>query len=258
MVATLGPIDDPLIATAIAGVISALACAALLAASTRLTPRLPTIAALAAAAAATAPLAEMPPSRFLRGEEWAYPAATVVALAAGLALFTVSAFQARLDNERSRWATVGLAALAMGAFVCIPETGLLRLAPGPLCVVALAAVLGWAKPFDPLSTALLAALISWLGITGGTGRPTSLLGVACALALGSIAPSLPAPRLTRRRSATGPASAAGATVLGARVVGTIPSSAATLFITSVALLLAAAALLDGRASSEQLQGSERQ
>ena len=80
-------------------------------------------------------------ARFLLGEDWAYPPATVVAVAAGLALFSVSAFRARGDDERGRWATVGLAALSMGAFLCIPETGLLRLAPGPLCVVALAAVL---------------------------------------------------------------------------------------------------------------------
>lgn len=231
----------------------------LLAAAARLAPRLPTIAAVAAAATATVPLADMPPSRFLRGEAWTYPTLTIVALAAGLALFSVSAIRARRDDERSRLATVGLAALSMGAFVCIPETGLLRLAPGPLCVVALAAVLGWVRPFDPLSTALLAALICWLGITGGTGRPSSLLGIACALALGSVGPSLPAPLwFARHPGFLGPASAAGATVLGARVVGTIPPSAVALPITSVALLLAAAVMLVDRTSSEELQGSERQ
>ena len=186
----------------------------------------------------------------------AYPSPTVVAVAAGLALFSVSAFRARGDDERGRWATVELAALSMGAFLCIPETGLLRLAPGPLCVVALAAMLGWVKPFDPLSAAVLAVLITWLGIIGGTGRPSSLLGVACGLALGSIGSSLPAPRLPRRLSAMGPASAAGATVVGARVAGTVSSSAVALSMTSAALLLAAAAMLAGRASSEELQGSE--
>ncbi|MEZ5408169.1 MAG: hypothetical protein R2761_09095 [Acidimicrobiales bacterium] len=256
--ATLGSIDDPLIATAVAGVVSASACAALLAAAGRFAPQLPTIAVGVAAATVAVPLVDVPPSRFLNGEAWAYPAATVAGLGAGLALFAISAFRARCDPERRRWATVGLAALSMGAFLCIPETGLLRIVPGPLCVVALAAMLGRARPFDPLSTALVAGLISWLGITGGTGRPSSVLGVACGLGLGAIGSAPPVIRVARRAGVVGLISVAAVIVLGARAAGTVSSSAAALSMTWAAVLLGAASLAAGRARSEELQSPQRQ
>jgi len=258
-------IDDPLTGPAVAGLATAGVCALALAVGSRLGHRWPTIVAPIVAVALCWPLAETPPTRFLNGDTWSYSAGVTAALALSMAAFGLAARQAR-DGDRRRWLTVATAAVAAGAFLCIPETGILRLAPAPLAVTA-AAVLAVRRirPFGPVAAVAAVAAVAWLALVGGTSRPTSLLGLSSGLALAAAATITPATAMGRRFGAAAPAGVTIASVAVARIAGTTPSSTVATLLTAAALAAVGAigtaarpGIAPQREGSEQLEGPQRE
>ncbi len=259
-------IDDIFIETAVAGLAAAAACAVAVAVLGRLERRIPTIVAPVVAVVVCWPLAETPPARFLDSATWRYPRAVTTSLVIAVGIFGLAALGTRADQQRRRWLTMGVAAVALTAFLSIPETGILRLAPGPLTVVAAATlVLHRVPPFGPTAAMAVVAVVAGLAIVGGTSRPTSVLGVSCALALAATAAVMPAARAGRRFATSGPAGAVIAAVAVGRIASTTSSSAAAALLTTCSLAAAAVVVAGNhrragprRVRSEQLEGPQRQ
>lgn len=257
-------IDDPFTGPAVAGLATAGVCALTLAVGSRLGRRWPTMAAPIVAVALCWPLAEAPPARFLNGDTWSYSTGVTAAVALGMTAFALAAREARNDDRR-RWLAAAAAAVAVGAFLCIPETGLLRLAPAPLTVAAAAVATRRIRPIGPAAAVAAAAAVVWLALVGGTSRPTSLFGLSAGLALAAAATIVPATPIGGRFGAAAPLGVAIAAAGVARIAGTTQSSALAALLTTASLGavgVAQAAARPGtaplRMDSEQLEGPQRQ
>ena len=226
----------------------------MLALCARLGGRLPTLAAPVLAVAVCWPLAELPPRRFLTGDDWHYPAAPVVTLLASLAAFAIAARSTRADLAHRTWANVSLAALTMGAFLCVPETGVLRLTPGPL-VSAAAAVAATRRiqPLGPATVTAVAAVVTYLALIGAPSRPGCLFGVSCGIALAATATVAPATAVGRRFGPLVPSIAVGAALIGARLVGTMSSTSLAGAFAAASLLLAGTVWAWARATGQPVR-----
>lgn len=257
-------IDDPLTGPAVAGLATAGICALALAVGSRLGRHWPTIAAPVVAVALCWPLAETPPTRFPIGDAWSYHTGVTAALTISLAAFGLAALEAR-DDVRRRWLAAAVAAVAAGAFLCIPETGVLSLTPGPLIVTAAAVLLvPRIRPIGPAAAVATVVAVTWLALAGGTSRPASVLGLSSGLALAAAAAIAPGTVLGRRFGTVVPLGVVMAAVVVARVAGTTPSSTAAALLAAASLAAVGAARAAARragalrpAGSEQLEGPQR-
>jgi hypothetical protein len=175
---------------------------------------------------------------------WTGPAIALALGAFGLAARSVPATVA----GRSAL-TVFTAAVAAGVFLCVPETMLLRLVPGPMAVVAVGVVAGWIRPFGVAGALVLAAMLGWIAIVDGQIRGSAIVGAGACLVAASLLPLALGPAAGRRAPVPGGGPAWGwlprlgvpvlAVVLCARLAGTLGSTAAA--VVTAALVIGAAA-----------------
>jgi hypothetical protein len=141
------------------------------------------------------------------------------------------------------------AAAATGVFLCVPETMLLRLLPGPLVVLAVAATAGWVKPLRPTGALALALLLGWVTVRDGQARGASIVGGAACLAAVWLVPLVvradrPAGRgdRDRLRRAACPAAMILAVLACSRLTVAFDSTASALVAVTIELALVAGLL----------------
>lgn len=168
---------------------------------------------------------------------WIWPVAGIATgVAAGV--FGVSAERHGPDL------TMAAAAAAVGAFLCVPETTLLELLPGPLIVVALGSSLGWLQPLGVVGGSVLSLALGGLVLVDGAARGSAVVGGSACLAaicLVIVAPR-PVPDATGA-NAPGPVrprlvahlTLIAVVVVCARIAGLQRSSVAAAAISAVAL-----------------------
>ncbi len=112
----------------------------------------------------------------------------VAALALGVAAVAGAALWGRRHPGASAGLSLVVAGAGLGIFLCVPETGLLRLIFGPLLVAGAAAWLGRLRPFGPLEALLLAASLAWIAALDGQTRGSGIVGASACLMTAALMP----------------------------------------------------------------------
>lgn len=216
--------------------------------------------AVIVAVAAAVPLAGINLDRYAGNPLPHYPPWIVVVAALSLIGFAGSALGHRHDRPAELALTWATAAIAIGLFLAVPETGALRTTLGPLVLVAAAATRQWLPPFGAAESVAAVAALAWMAAIDGTTRSTTLLGLAIAVTVAAAMPRLPRPSGSGRLAMliVPPV----AIVIGCRLAGTSETALeAALYgavtIVVVAMVSAVVALTGTRPRSEQFDGAHR-
>lgn len=121
------------------------------------------------------------------GRWWTIAIIVVPVAAVGIAAHRVEVSRTADDADL----TILLAAAAAGVFLAVPETGLLRLVPGPMIIAAVATLAGLTLPFGRFSAVVLGTGLGWLAVIDGQTRPASIVGVAGCLAVVALSAMAP-------------------------------------------------------------------
>ena len=154
--------------------------------------------------------------------------------------------------------SVTLALAALGVFLCVPETGVLRFVTPPIVIAGLAAGLGVVRPFPPWIVIATTIGLAGLSVVDGRTRGSAIVGAAACLVAMALLPlvSAGATALRLRPSIAGAGRSSGLHVLVDRrllVVAVavfacsrwagLQSSAITAFVQAGLVLAVAAAVL---------------
>jgi hypothetical protein len=178
---------------------------------------------------------------------------TVAALALGVAAVAGAALWGRRPPGASAGLSLVVAGAGLGIFLCVPETGLLRLIFGPLLVAGAAAWLGRLRPFGPLEVVLVAASLAWLAALDSQTRGSGIVGASACLMTAALMPlgwpDRPTPNALDRpdRPAVLAMAVVAATILAcSRLAGIVSSTALALALAGLSLTAGAAGLWWGR------------
>ncbi len=192
--------------------------------------RIPTAVVCCAAIVAAVPQADFDIDRYGLRALTAHSAWMIAVLALAIVVAIASAAHQWHGLGSRTHLTVALAGFACGLFLYIPETDLLRIAPGPLVVVAVGVLLVDLRPIDTLGLLAASAVLVWLSLVDGATRPGTVLATSAVLGLVSLVPhtgtttSDPADDATMRvRAAFRLAGLALGIVVVGRVLGTTTS-----------------------------------
>jgi hypothetical protein len=169
-------------------------------------------------------------------------------MALALAAFVVAARSLPAHPASASTLSVFMAAATAGVFLCVPETMLLRLLPGPVIIAAAAVVVGKVRPVGFAGALALAAALSWITIVDGQSRGSAVIGGGACLAAAWLMPialrKRPEPLGTGPlgRRAFVPAVLVAAVLACSRLAAGIDSAIGAL-VAIVAVLAVAAAVL---------------
>jgi hypothetical protein len=139
--------------------------------------------------------------------------------------------------------TIGLLAVsALGAYATVPDTEQARAVVGALLPIAALALLCRSVP-EPATPGLGVALVAWVGLIGGVGRPGSVVG-----AIGCLGVFLLGPLAARNRPAVVVAVHAPIVLIASRVAGLRQSAWTAAFVLLPVLVVAATALTAAKSS----------
>lgn len=167
-------------------------------------------------------------------------AVVVAAAAAGLLAVAAAAWGRRRDgSEAGVDVSVLLCGAVVGLYLCVPETGLLRLLILPTVVVAVMIWLRVLGPFGVAATVAIAGLLAWIIIADAAFRGSSWVAATACVSTAVLAPlafdfgeTRPLVRLVVYASAI---------VCCSRVAGGQPSAVAAMV--GACLILAAAVVI---------------
>lgn len=169
---------------------SVLTAAVLILLVNRAAPAVPTSVIWGASVIAAVPFATIDPDRYRALSADGYRWWMIVLLLLASMVFVSAVVKARSDPVALADLTVAVAALAIGFFLFIPETDLIRLTPGPLVLIAAAVMIKVVRPIASSGALLIVAVLVWFSVIDGSARSHTMLATACCLVLASATPFL--------------------------------------------------------------------